>query len=63
MNRSRAWALRLAGVAVFLLLWEILGRILGEALFAPFSSVIAGFPATVREYVEEYEDRHGITTL
>jgi ABC-type nitrate/sulfonate/bicarbonate transport system permease component len=50
VSRSRAWALRLAGVAVFLLLWEILGRILGEALFAPFSAVIAGFPATVREY-------------
>ncbi len=50
MSRRRAWALRLAGVAVFLLLWEILGRMLGEALFAPFSAVVAGFPATVRDY-------------
>lgn len=50
MSRRRAWALRLAGVAVFVLLWEIAGRILGEALFAPFSAVIAGFPETVRNY-------------
>lgn len=50
MSACRAWALRLAGVAVFLLLWEVGGRILGDALFAPFSSVIAGFPATVRDY-------------
>lgn len=50
MSRTRAWTLRLAGIAVFLLLWEILGRILGEALFAPFSAVVAGFPATVRGY-------------
>lgn len=50
MSRRRAWALRLAGVAVFLLLWEVAGRMLGDALFAPFSSVIGGFPATVRDY-------------
>ncbi len=50
MSRARAWALRLTGIAVFLLLWEVVGRIFGEALFAPFSAVIAGFPATVRDY-------------
>ena len=50
MSARRAWALRLAGVAVFLLLWEIAGRVFGNALFAPFSAVIAGFPATVRDY-------------
>ncbi len=50
MSRMRTWALRLSGIAVFILLWEILGRILGVALFAPFSAVIAGFPATVRDY-------------
>ena len=50
MSARRAWALRLAGVAVFLVLWEIAGRIAGDALFAPFSAVIAGFPATVRDY-------------
>lgn len=50
MSRHRAWALRVAGVAVFLLLWEVAGRMFGNALFAPFSSVIAGFPATVRDY-------------
>jgi ABC-type nitrate/sulfonate/bicarbonate transport system permease component len=35
---------------VFLLLWEVGGRILGDALFAPFSAAIVGFPATVRDY-------------
>jgi len=50
VSGRRAWALRLAGVAVFLLLWEVAGRIFGNALFAPFSSVIGGFPATVRDY-------------
>jgi len=50
VSRARAWALRLTGIAVFLLLWEVVGRIFGEALFAPFSAVIAGFPATVRDY-------------
>ena len=50
MSRQRAWALRLAGIAGFIVLWEIVGRIFGEALFAPFSSVITGFPATVRQY-------------
>lgn len=50
MSARRAWALRLLGVAAFVLLWEIAGRIAGDALFAPFSAVIAGFPATVRDY-------------
>lgn len=50
MSQRRAWALRVAGVAVFLLLWEVAGRMLGDALFAPFSAVISGFPATVRDY-------------
>lgn len=50
MNWQRTWALRLTGIAVFLLLWEIVGRIFGNALFAPFSAVIAGYPATVRDY-------------
>ena len=50
MSRAQTWALRLAGVAVFVLIWEIVGRIFGEALVAPFSAVIAGFPATVRDY-------------
>lgn len=50
MSTTRAWALRFAGVAVFLIAWEIVGRIFGEALFAPFSAVIAGYPDTVREY-------------
>lgn len=50
MSRRRAWLLRLTGIAVFVLLWEIAGRYFGDALFAPFSAVIKGFPATVRDY-------------
>ena len=50
MSRGRAWALRLAGIAMLMLAWEIAGRYFGEALFAPFSAVVAGFPATVRDY-------------
>lgn len=50
MSPGRAWTLRFAGVAAFVLLWEIGGRALGDALFAPPSSVIAGFPETVRSY-------------
>ena len=50
MSQGKKWALRLAGIAVFVLIWEIVGRSLGEALVAPFSAVIMGFPATVRDY-------------
>jgi ABC-type nitrate/sulfonate/bicarbonate transport system permease component len=50
MSRGRTWALRVGGTAIFVLVWEIVGRIFGDALFAPFSAVVAGFPATVRDY-------------
>jgi ABC-type nitrate/sulfonate/bicarbonate transport system permease component len=50
MSSTQTWALRLTGIAVFVLIWEITGRIFGDALFAPFSAVIAGFPATMRDY-------------
>ena len=50
MSGAQTWSLRLAGIAVFVLAWEIAGRIFGDMLFAPFSAVVAGFPATVRDY-------------
>ena len=50
MSTSRKWMLRLLGIGIFLVLWEILGRILGEALFAPVSSVVATYPEMVQEY-------------
>lgn len=50
MSSAQIWSLRLAGIATFALAWEITGRIFGDVLFAPFSAVVAGFPATVRDY-------------
>ena len=50
MSRAQIWSLRLAGIAAFALAWEIAGRIFGDTLFAPFSAVLTGFPATVRDY-------------
>jgi len=50
MSPARAWTLRFIGVGTFLMMWEIGGRILGDALFAPLSSVIATYPELVQEY-------------
>lgn len=50
MSSTRRWMLRIAGIAVFLAVWEILGRVLGESLFAAPTRVIAAYPETVREY-------------
>ena len=50
MSRTRTWMLRLVGVGIFLIIWEIGGRILGDALFAPLSSVIKTYPEMVQEY-------------
>jgi ABC-type nitrate/sulfonate/bicarbonate transport system permease component len=50
MSAAQTWSLRLAGIAAFALAWEIAGRLFGDTLFAPFSAVVAGFPATVRDY-------------
>ena len=50
MSTSRKWTLRIIGIGVFLIIWEVGGRILGEALFAPISSVILAYPDMVSEY-------------
>ena len=50
MSPARTWTLRFVGVGTFLVLWEIAGRILGDALFAPLSSVIVTYPELVEEY-------------
>jgi ABC-type nitrate/sulfonate/bicarbonate transport system permease component len=50
MSAARKWSLRLLGIGIFLTLWEIGGRILGDALFAPLSSVIVTYPELVQEY-------------
>jgi hypothetical protein len=40
---SRRVAYNLAGVAIALLLWEAIGRLMGEALFAPLSVVLVEY--------------------
>ena len=50
MSTPRKWTLRIIGIGVFLIIWEVGGRILGEALFAPISSVIFAYPDMVSEY-------------
>ena len=46
---TKFWRGLIAGI-VTLVLWEIGGRILGDALFAPLSSVIVTYPELVEEY-------------
>ncbi len=50
MTSTRKWKLRAFGVGIFLLIWEISGRVLGDALFAPLSSVIRTYPEMIKEY-------------
>ena len=56
MSETRRWLLRLGGIAAALILWEIAGRILGERLLAPPSTV---FP----QYVEMLRDGSMLGTL
>ena len=46
---SRRLAYNLAGIAIALLLWEAIGRLMGEALFAPFSVVLVEYVKMLRE--------------
>src|SRR5579872_5853494 len=41
--------IRLVGVVLVLIAWEIVGRRLGDALFAPPSAVVAQFIPTLRD--------------
>ena len=49
MSEKRKWALRLLGIGTFLVLWEVMGRLMGEALFAPVSSMVAVYPSLIEE--------------
>jgi ABC-type nitrate/sulfonate/bicarbonate transport system permease component len=46
---SRRVAYNLAGVAIALLLWEAIGRLMGEALFAPLSVVLVEYVKMLRD--------------
>ena len=49
MSRVQRVSLQLAGVAITLVVWEVVGRIMGEALFAPFSVVVKEYLALLRD--------------
>jgi ABC-type nitrate/sulfonate/bicarbonate transport system permease component len=49
MGRTQRVSLQLSGIAITLVMWEVVGRIMGEALFAPVSVV-------VKEYLELLRD-------
>ncbi|MEK9754275.1 MAG: ABC transporter permease subunit [Rhodospirillaceae bacterium] len=50
MSPQRKWSLRIFGIGSFLLLWEAGGRMLGDALFAPLSSVFRTYPDLISEF-------------
>ncbi len=43
MTTRKKYLIRLAGIVVFLLTWEILGSMMGEHILAPFSSTCVAF--------------------
>ncbi len=49
MSRARRLALQLAGIAITLAIWEIAGRMMGEALLASPSIVVREYHALLRE--------------
>jgi ABC-type nitrate/sulfonate/bicarbonate transport system permease component len=49
VTRARRAAIRLVGIALGLVVWELLGRRLGEALLAPPSLVFAEYVGLLRE--------------
>lgn len=49
MSKTLRFALPLIGIGVFLLVWEIAGRALGDAVLAPPSRVAVAYVALIRE--------------
>ena len=49
MSRVQRVSLQLAGIAITLVVWEVVGRIMGEALFAPVSVVVTEYLALLRD--------------
>lgn len=49
MTRSRKLFLQLSGIAIVLVVWEVSGRILGELLLAPPSSVAVSYIALLAD--------------
>ena len=43
MGRTQRVSLQIVGIAITLVIWEVVGRIMGEALFAPVSVVITEY--------------------
>jgi ABC-type nitrate/sulfonate/bicarbonate transport system permease component len=51
MSRAQRLGLQLAGIAITVAFWEVVGRLMGEALLAPPSAVLRDYGALVREGV------------
>jgi ABC-type nitrate/sulfonate/bicarbonate transport system permease component len=49
MARVQRLSLQLAGIAIAIAVWEVVGRIMGEALFAPASVVVTEYLALLRD--------------
>jgi ABC-type nitrate/sulfonate/bicarbonate transport system permease component len=49
MDRGQRLSLQFSGIAVTLVIWEAVGQIMGEALFAPVSVVLAEYAELLRE--------------
>lgn len=49
MGRTQRLSLQCAGIAITLVIWEVVGRIMGEALFAPVSVVVTEYLALLRD--------------
>jgi ABC-type nitrate/sulfonate/bicarbonate transport system permease component len=49
MSRAQRVSYQLAGIAITLVVWEVVGRMMGDTLFAPFSVVVKEYLALLRE--------------
>lgn len=49
MGRTQRVSLQIVGIAITLVVWEVVGRIMGEALFAPVSMVIQEYLGLLRD--------------
>jgi len=49
MGRVQRVSLQIAGIAITLVIWEIVGRVMGEVMFAPASVVVTEYLELLRE--------------
>src|SRR5512137_1988238 len=49
MGRVERLSLQLAGIAITIVVWEIVGRVMGEVFFAPASVVVTEYLGLLRD--------------